>query len=533
MENTESLQRIKEQFKVQSQELKKVKEEKDKVAQDLHEQHLTFQNEIKLLRESIDEKNRKIASQQFRSHTAGEPKSVAAEPDIDASSATATANLDENTLAEIHPDDANLKEKLKSLKNRTRQLKEQIELIKQTNRQLENENFLINQELRHSHKDSTSSGILDKRIESLRNQLKLARDAALSSGQATADIVREKDSLIEKYETMIYGEALSDQKGISPAVLIKNLRQELEELETEKDKMFQEMELLKQDNEQMESKVFLLEEKDLGGKREYRANAESRAAVSSEFSAGLESFLITYSDLITLILVIFVLLYSVSQLDDGKFVEAFSSFQEKEMRVENLNIRLSVEEFKMLKRVRELVKDNVDPESLVRSDVKTILVRLPSENLFAPGSAELKDGAEEFIIDSVKTDMKDGVKQVYVDGHTDDVPLKPNQEFPSNWELSSVRASHVARVLIDKLNFAPDRIVVTGYGQYRPFKPNDSDKNRALNRRVELKILKDKAVTDQEQTPSLPSLEKKVQPEIQKILPNSTAAAPKLLPENP
>jgi chemotaxis protein MotB len=78
--------------------------------------------------------------------------------------------------------------------------------------------------------------------------------------------------------------------------------------------------------------------------------------------------------------------------------------------------------------------------------------------------------------------------------------MKENQNFPTNWELSSVRASHVARVIIDKFKFSPERIVVAGYGQYRPIKPNNNDLNRALNRRVEIKILKDVKVTEENLT---------------------------------
>ncbi|GAH00388.1 unnamed protein product, partial [marine sediment metagenome] len=98
---------------------------------------------------------------------------------------------------------------------------------------------------------------------------------------------------------------------------------------------------------------------------------------------------------------------------------------------------------------------------------------------------------------SIKTEMQEGVKQVHVDGHTDNVPMIDNGPFPTNWELSSVRASHVARVIIKRANFSPKRMVVTGYGEYRPLKPNNSDDNRALNRRVEIKILKDIKVKEE------------------------------------
>lgn len=143
----------------------------------------------------------------------------------------------------------------------------------------------------------------------------------------------------------------------------------------------------------------------------------------------------------------------------------------------------------MLERVRELVKDNVDAESLARSDTRTILHRLPTSDLFNPGEAFFSEGAEDLIISTIKEDMQEGVKQVMIDGHTDNVPMK-SAKYPSNWELSSARASKVARFIIEKMRFPPDRIVVTGYGEFRPIKDNVNDDNRAANRRVEIKILK-------------------------------------------
>ncbi|GIS84011.1 MAG: chemotaxis protein MotB [Nitrospina sp.] len=199
--------------------------------------------------------------------------------------------------------------------------------------------------------------------------------------------------------------------------------------------------------------------------------------------------------MITLLLVIFVLMFTASKLDANKFAEVMSSFQTKKMRTDYVNVRLNSDEMKMLKRVRELVKDNVDAESLVRSDTKTILHRLPTSDLFAPGEAFFSDGAEKLIVDTIRKDMKEGVKQVFVDGHTDNVPMK-SSKFPSNWELSSSRASKVARFIIKTMRFPAKRMVVTGYGEFRPLKPNTSDDHRAANRRVEIKILKDVKVAE-------------------------------------
>ena len=193
--------------------------------------------------------------------------------------------------------------------------------------------------------------------------------------------------------------------------------------------------------------------------------------------------------MITLILVVFVLMYSVSKMDENKFAEALSSFQSKRMRIESVNVRLNKKEMKMLERVRALVKDNVDVESIARSDTRTIVHQLPTSDLFAPGNAFFRAGAEGLIISTIQEDMKEGVKQVFVDGHTDNVPMK-SAKFPSNWELSAARASKVARFIIEKMRFPPERIVVAGYGEFRPLIANTTDDARATNRRVEIKILK-------------------------------------------
>ena len=124
---------------------------------------------------------------------------------------------------------------------------------------------------------------------------------------------------------------------------------------------------------------------------------------------------------------------------------------------------------------------------------KTITFKIPSSDLFGPGSATLVEGAGNLILETIEDEMRDGVKQVIVDGHTDNVPTKTAM-FPSNWELSAARASSVARFIIKKMRFNPKFLVVSGYGSERPIKPNTSDDNRASNRRVEVKVVKDKNV---------------------------------------
>ncbi len=75
-----------------------------------------------------------------------------------------------------------------------------------------------------------------------------------------------------------------------------------------------------------------------------------------------------------------------------------------------------------------------------------------------------------------------------VEGHTDNVPIR-NAKYESNWDLSFDRAYSVIKYFIEKVEISPIRIHAIGYGEYRPMMPNDSDENRAANRRIEINIM--------------------------------------------
>jgi len=70
-----------------------------------------------------------------------------------------------------------------------------------------------------------------------------------------------------------------------------------------------------------------------------------------------------------------------------------------------------------------------------------------------------------------------------IEGHTDNIPIATSQ-FASNWELSTARATTVVKYLIQKHGIPPEKIAAIGYGEHKPIKPNDTDENRAKNRRV-------------------------------------------------
>jgi chemotaxis protein MotB len=491
MKNMESLQLIKEQLKIKSVELRKANEEKGKVTTKIKDLITFNQIEVKKLKEIAKKAEAEVVEQKSLVEVARLSKHSGVE-----SMLKEQKEKEEEIAARIESQmDLKTKEKMQELATRVDSLRERVEKEKQGNKKFMRERDVLMKELKRLRQDTGTTDNLKKKIEDLKVELTKAKKTSMTSGVVTEDIVKEKDTLLKKYEEMLYGGMDAGEDGMLPAEIIQELKEEVEDLEKERRKMIVELEMLKEDNAEMDMKIVLLEEekgrsgKGGGGDGGDFRPIEGRAAQTSEFSGGLENFLITYSDMMTLILVVFVLMYSVSKLDENKFAEALSSFQTKRMRIESVNVRLSKAEMKMLERVRELVKDNVNAESLARSDTRTILHRLPTSDLFAPGEALFNEGAEDLIISTIQEDMQEGVRQVLIDGHTDNVPMK-SAKYPSNWELSTARASMVARFIIDKMRFPPGQMVVTGYGEFRPLKDNINDDNRAANRRVEIKILK-------------------------------------------
>ncbi len=119
---------------------------------------------------------------------------------------------------------------------------------------------------------------------------------------------------------------------------------------------------------------------------------------------------------------------------------------------------------------------------------KTMRIILTGDLLFSVGQAELSPAARQSLM-KIAAVIKHTPYMINVIGHTDNIPMN-SPTFASNWELSVVRASRVARFLIKATKLNPQQFIVSGYGSHRPRKPNNSAANRAANRRVEIIISK-------------------------------------------
>ncbi len=134
------------------------------------------------------------------------------------------------------------------------------------------------------------------------------------------------------------------------------------------------------------------------------------------------------------------------------------------------------------------LKEEIDKGeiTLKRHKSKTI-INIDNRICFDSGSAVLKKGIRRSLTKISKTLKKFPDNYVQIEGHTDNVPIRSRQ-YPSNWELSSARSLSVLRFLLDNSKIDPGKLSAAGYGEHHPVGPNDSAKNRRLNRRVDIVI---------------------------------------------
>src|SRR5207302_4047171 len=111
--------------------------------------------------------------------------------------------------------------------------------------------------------------------------------------------------------------------------------------------------------------------------------------------------------------------------------------------------------------------------------------------LFNSGQADVKESGKK-ILDSIASALKKiQDKDIRVEGYTDNVPLSPKlrDRFPTNWELSTARASNVVRYLEEKDGLDPSHLIAAGFGQYHPISTNDTEEGRAQNRRIDIVLV--------------------------------------------
>ncbi len=212
---------------------------------------------------------------------------------------------------------------------------------------------------------------------------------------------------------------------------------------------------------------------------------------------GSPAWMITYSDMVTLLLTFFVLLISMSDINKIKFVKAVGSLRgalgileatdyEDIYPIELMNTSTLFDERvqRVYEQIESRVQDlNINEDIQVVKDRGAVVLRLNNSILFDPGSNKLKPDAHSVLREAAEL-IRPLQLDLRIEGHTDDTPVyRANY---SNWDLSVSRALSVLKFFAQEQLLSLDRLSAAGYGAQRAIVPNDSPENRAKNRRVDL-----------------------------------------------
>ena len=230
---------------------------------------------------------------------------------------------------------------------------------------------------------------------------------------------------------------------------------------------------------------------------------------------GSPAWMTTFSDLMTLLLTFFILLFSFSTLDAIKFKNVASALQSvllgeakptifpndippgeipimdplpvpKPDEIDTIDNELV--------QLYELVTTYVDNEGLsaeisVKTNIRGVIIDINESVLFDSGEAKLKEDSKK-TLEKVYNLINQFENELIIEGHTDDNPIS-TIEFSSNWELSVIRAVNVVRYFTEEKNIATERISAAGYGEYQPIDNNETEIGKSYNRRVNILILVD------------------------------------------
>lgn len=239
-----------------------------------------------------------------------------------------------------------------------------------------------------------------------------------------------------------------------------------------------------------------------------------------------ERWLVSYADFITLLFAVFVVLYAMGQSDKKKVEEVMQSLKESfgmstagtpapkvnvipskaltvipaikpevsisptgRQRSGTAKSRAEEKDFRQIKAAVEayLTKQGAQKKVTLEISRRGLIVSLKEAGFFDSGQASIKPEAYE-LINTIAEVMTQYNNPLRVEGHTDNIPISTSQ-FPSNWELSTARATNGLKYLLKNFDVDSDKISATGYGEFRPIADNATAEGRAKNRRVDLVML--------------------------------------------
>lgn len=194
----------------------------------------------------------------------------------------------------------------------------------------------------------------------------------------------------------------------------------------------------------------------------------------------INRWVVSYADFVTMLLALFMVLYAVLRIDNQKLMELQKTFTGTPVQ--------NVTKYQA-NNVEKLLKDNLSHSKSVKiiKNEKGLIIRVNNKVLFDEGSALIKPQAEK-TLNEIVTVLTKIDNPVIIEGHTDSTPIK-NAKYPSNWELSTARATNIISYLTKNGGIPPKRLRAVGYGEYMPIADNTTISGRMLNRRVDIIVL--------------------------------------------
>ena len=233
---------------------------------------------------------------------------------------------------------------------------------------------------------------------------------------------------------------------------------------------------------------------------------EQNMSSQQQEEEGPGPWLVTYADMVTLLLTFFVMLVAISSVNTERFEKIMHSIQftlgasvapggkvgridTHDVRRRSLTTPSGAENEPLLEDIKETInqKDLQDSVQVVQQGNK-VIIRVKGKVLFPSASSQFDPQAKKVLKELAKIVMQHPDYRLDVGGHTDPRPIS-TPKFDSNWELSALRATRVLRYLVDQ-GVNPRRMTATGYADTDPIAPNTSLENLAKNRRVEFVLEK-------------------------------------------
>ena len=240
----------------------------------------------------------------------------------------------------------------------------------------------------------------------------------------------------------------------------------------------------------------------------------------------INRWVISYADFVTMLLALFMIMFATNNLGETKIKDINKSIQkvftsqnqtfqentenlktqdtEDKTNVKNVETKEDsqnmfdnsgktildggdgiLEASKIVEQIKQDI--NADTSIKVLKTNRGVVVRLNDTMLFDQGSAIIKPDAISTLA-KIANSFEKFENPIVIEGHTDSMPIS-NERFPSNWELSTARATNIIKYLTETKKFSPSRLSAVGYGEYMPIAENTTPQGRAKNRRVDIIVL--------------------------------------------